>query len=131
MNVIPINGQVWVICGGRDFSDQSMFDNAMSELTQALGIPRAVVHGCASGADQMAAAWGRRLAIDVHGSSPDWKTHGRAGGPIRNQKMLEDFKPDVVIAFPGGSGTADMVRRAHKARESSGVPSKVIEVKPK
>jgi hypothetical protein len=29
--------------------------------------------------------------------------------------MLEDFRPDLVVAFPGGRGTADMVRRADGA----------------
>jgi hypothetical protein len=42
---------------------------------------------------------------------------GRSGGPKRNQQMLEEGKPDLVLAFPGGRGTADMVRRA-----PSGVP---------
>jgi hypothetical protein len=37
---------------------------------------------------------------------------GRAAGPRRNQRMLEDFRPDLVVAFPGGRGTAYMVRRA-------------------
>jgi hypothetical protein len=31
---------------------------------------------------------------------------------------LRDHKPDIVVAFPSGAGTADMVRRARKA----GVP---------
>jgi ABC-type sugar transport system substrate-binding protein len=29
--------------------------------------------------------------------------------------MLDEGKPDIVVAFPGGTGTADMVRRARKA----------------
>ena len=36
--------------------------------------------------------------------------HGNAAGPIRNQRMLDHGKPDIVVAFPGGSGTADMVK---------------------
>jgi len=34
---------------------------------------------------------------------------------MRNQKMLDDNKVDLVVAFPGGKGTADMVERAKKA----------------
>lgn len=45
----------------------------------------------------------------------DWVTLGKAAGPIRNQQMLDEAKPDWVVAFPGGNGTADMVRRARKA----------------
>jgi acyl-CoA synthetase (NDP forming) len=52
----------------------------------------------------------------------NWKKHGKSAGPIRNQLMLDVGKPDLVIAFPGGSGTADMIRRARKA----GVPVKEI-----
>jgi hypothetical protein len=37
--------------------------------------------------------------------------------------MLLEGKPDLVVAFPGGKGTADMVRRARKAN----VPVKEIE----
>ena len=54
----------------------------------------------------------------------DWKANAKAAGPIRNAEMLADFKPDTVIAFPGGRGTADMVRKA----KAAGV--RVIEVTP-
>jgi hypothetical protein len=45
-----------------------------------------------------------------------WHDYGKAAGPIRNKRMLTDFAPDIVVAFPGGKGTADMVRQA-KERE--------------
>ena len=34
------------------------------------------------------------------------------------QIMLDEGKPDLVVAFPGGRGTADMIRKA----EGAGVP---------
>jgi len=37
-----------------------------------------------------------------------------AGGD-RNQQIIDDGKLDGVVAFPGGTGTADMIRRAKKA----------------
>jgi predicted polyphosphate/ATP-dependent NAD kinase len=43
-------------------------------------------------------------------------TQGKAAGIIRNQRMLDEGKPDLVIAFQGGDGTADMVRRANKSK---------------
>jgi UDP-N-acetylmuramoylalanine-D-glutamate ligase len=45
----------------------------------------------------------------------DWKLHGKSAGHIRNQQMLDESKPDIVIAFPGGRGTANMIKRAKKA----------------
>jgi hypothetical protein len=55
----------------------------------------------------------------------DWDKHGRAAGPIRNQQMLDEGKPDLVVAFllPQGSGTLDMIRRTEKA----GIEVRVIE----
>jgi UDP-N-acetylmuramoylalanine-D-glutamate ligase len=29
--------------------------------------------------------------------------------------MLDEGKPDLVVAFPGGRGTANMVQQAHRA----------------
>ena len=46
----------------------------------------------------------------------DWAKHGKAAGPIRNAEMLTEFLPDYIVAFPGGKGTADMLRKAEKAR---------------
>jgi hypothetical protein len=46
----------------------------------------------------------------------EWNRHGNKAGPIRNATMLA-MKPPVklVVAFPGGSGTADMVAKAKAA----------------
>lgn len=49
------------------------------------------------------------------GYPAEWEAHGKAAGPIRNAHMLSDFKPDLVVAFPGGRGTADMVKKAQDA----------------
>lgn len=124
MTAVSLNGQTWLICGGREFSDQAMFDDVMSGLTIEYGCPRMIVQGGANGADAMAKEWGKRMAIEVQEESADWMRHGKGAGPIRNQKMLDKYSPSVVIAFPGGSGTLDMVRRAHATK---GVD--VIEVK--
>lgn len=114
-DVVLKNDETWLICGGRDFADQAMFDGAMGDLIRMRGLPRKVVHGAARGADSMADAWARRMAIDVSPCPADWTTYGRAAGPIRNQAMLDDHKPHLAVAFPGGNGTADMVRRAEAA----------------
>lgn len=115
IEAIPINGQTWLICGGRDFADQAMFDSAMGDLVRLNGCPARIVHGAARGADSMANAWADRKAIQIIRMPADWQRHGRAAGPIRNQEMLDRMKPSLVVAFPGGKGTADMIGRARKA----------------
>jgi hypothetical protein len=73
-----------------------------------------IIHGGASGADRLAGEWAASRGIPVEVHPADWQKYGRAAGPIRNQQMI-DRKPDMVVAFPGGRGTADMVRRVRMA----------------
>lgn len=116
LDVIPLNGETWLICGGRDFDDRQMFDSAMGDIIRLKGIPSRVVHGaCPTGADQMADIWAANHALQIQAVPADWKKHKRAAGPIRNQEMFDRFPIRRVVAFPGGPGTADSVRRARKA----------------
>lgn len=105
--------ETWLICGGRDFVNQEIFDQVMSQLLGMFGCPEIVIHGDAKGADAMGAAWADRMAIRNIAVPADWQMHGKAAGPIRNEQML-DHKPQRVVAFPGGAGTTDMIRRAKK-----------------
>lgn len=114
MNVVMINNETWLICGGRAFADQGMFDAIMSHLVATRGCPRTIVHGGARGADAMAGEWGNRMGIDVVACPADWWNHGKNAGPLRNEGMLMGHRPKVVVAFPGGRGTADLIRRAKK-----------------
>ena len=115
MEAIPLNGETWLVCGGREFNDQTMFDSAMGDLLRLRGCPSVVIHGDARGADRMAGAWADRMAVAVVAVPAQWGLHGRAAGVIRNQAMLDSARVDLVVAFPGGRGTADMMGRARKA----------------
>ena len=99
-----------LVCGGRYYADRLRVDQVLCDLK-----PEKVIHGAAQGADTLAAEWALDMGVPVEAYPADWERHGRAAGPIRNRHMLEDSCPDVVVAFPGGKGTADMVKRA-KAR---------------
>ncbi len=106
-----------IICGGRDHPQFTLED---IYWLNSLGITK-VITGGARGVDRWAANWAeaKRLPLKVY--EADWETFGRAAGPIRNGLMLVELvKADAevevaVIAFPGGKGTADMVRRAKGA----------------
>lgn len=106
-----------LVCGGRDFVDHARV-HAVLDHYHASNPFSVVISGAARGADTLAAEWADTRGISVLPFPADWDGHGRGAGPIRNAQMLREGKPDVVIAFPGGRGTADMVRRAEKA----GVP---------
>jgi hypothetical protein len=116
-----------LVCGGRDYYKYGEFDRLMdriySELCEGEGLDCVVIQGGAKGADFLAKGWAWSMNFECLEFPADWKKHGKAAGSIRNQQMLDEGKPDVVVAFPGGYGTRDMVDRARK----SGVG--VLEVK--
>ncbi|MEQ8823814.1 MAG: DUF2493 domain-containing protein [Filomicrobium sp.] len=103
------------VCGGRDFNDREAIWRGLDSVNDSEGRITELAHGGCRGVDQIAAAWGETEQIQVRLFAADWRKDGRAAGPIRNQRMLDSFRPDVVIAFPGGRGTADMMRRARAA----------------
>jgi aspartokinase-like uncharacterized kinase len=107
-------GKVALVCGGRDFADLGAVWSQLDALHGLSGV-RLLIQGGATGADDLASSWAQFNGVPQRKFPADWKAHGRAAGPLRNQQMLTEGKPDLVIAFPGGKGTADMVRRARAA----------------
>jgi hypothetical protein len=103
-----------LICGGRDFADADLFDAAMARLDTMFEIDT-VIQGGAAGADAMAKTSATAKGKELLSFPADWTLHGRVDGPIRNKQMLDEGKPDVVIAFPGGRGTANMMGQARSA----------------
>jgi hypothetical protein len=100
-----------LVCGGRHYRD---WEHVKAVLGAYLdnGHRVAIIAGDATGADAMACQWAHQNHAPLAVYHAYWNTHGKAAGPMRNKRMLEEGKPDLVIAFPGGAGTADMVRRA-------------------
>jgi hypothetical protein len=104
-----------LICGGRDFADYDYLKTVLSALQVTREPFTAIIHGCARGADTLAGQYADRHNIQVAPFPADWQKHGRSAGPIRNKRMLVDGKPDLVVAFPGGRGTANMIQQAKAA----------------
>lgn len=102
-----------LVCGGRNFSDRKYLFQILDSINIRYGI-ETVIHGGAAGADTLGGRWAIERDIDVRVYKADWKTHGKAAGIIRNQRMLDDEKIDMVVAFLGGNGTQDMISRADK-----------------
>ncbi len=124
-----VSRPIVLVTGGRDYADRARVFAELDAIHAKTPI-RFMYEGGALGADQLAHAW--RLSRHVAGRTvyPDWKQHGRKAGPIRNADMLREAMASaeaervglVVVAFPGGIGTADMVAKA----EAKGVDVRVI-----
>ena len=104
-----------LVCGGRDFCDWKVLS---SVLKQEVGSFRAkdlditVIQGGAKGADFLAKAYALYVGWSVEEYPADWNKYKGGAGHIRNKQMLDEGKPDFVIAFKGGAGTANMVKQA-------------------
>jgi predicted Rossmann-fold nucleotide-binding protein len=108
-----------LVCGGRNFDDRERLLTAMNSAVRGVSMATVtVIHGGARGADSMAGVIANDVRVPVIVFRADWERDGNSAGPKRNQRMLDEGKPDLVLAMPGGVGTADMVRRARAA----GVP---------
>ena len=106
-----------LVCGGRAYADHAHLAVSLEALHAARPFIL-LIHGAAPGADSLAGQWAEEQGIPVRAFPAAWNLHGKAAGPLRNQEMLDEGRPDLVAAFPGGRGTADMVARATLA----GVP---------
>ena len=74
-----------------------------------------IASGNAIGADTAAIDWARSHNISFKTYPANWNSLGKKAGPMRNQEMVDSFKPDLAIGFPGGKGTEDMKKRLEKA----------------
>lgn len=106
-----------LVCGGRDYTDAERVETVLNSLHAEQRIT-SIITGAARGADALAQAWAVSNRISVARYPANWKEHGRSAGPRRNRAMLEAERPQMVVAFPGGKGTKDMVDRADAARVS-------------
>jgi hypothetical protein len=111
-----------LVCGGRDYRDRAAVFRELDAIHAACPIMLLVQGQCPTGADQHAREWAKTRGVRSRGYQADWRAHGRAAGPIRNAEMLADSGARFVVAFPGGRGTIDMVRRA----KAAGVPVRKV-----
>lgn len=127
-----------LVCGGRKFHNKAVVFATLQQLHGTYEFEWVITGGC-SGADQLGKMWAKANNIARRTFLADWddieiegavvryhdngKPYNAIAGNMRNTEMLVEGKPDLVVAFPGGSGTADMVAKAKAAKVS------VIEVK--
>jgi hypothetical protein len=93
--------RLWV-AGGRDYTNVLRIKSALLEYHGWV-----LVTGAARGADLTAETVWRDMQRPYIGEPARWALHQRSAGPRRNRTLAETWKPDRLLLFPGGSGTAD------------------------
>ena len=124
-----------LVCGGRDFTDYNFIRDNLNRIMKEKGCygvhgpidspdPITLIHGKAKGVDLLADKWAVHNYLRIEEFPAEWDKHGRSAGSIRNSRMLRVGQPDIVIAFPGGKGTANMIAQARKV----GIPVEIVEL---
>lgn len=121
-----------LICGDREWWDE----RPIRELLLSLPRDSLIITGGCRGADRIANEIAESMGFATKVEDAKWDEYAnmgirRAAGPIRNRKMLADFKPDVVYAFHNdiehSKGTKDMVEISRR----KGVLVEIITTNPK
>lgn len=103
-----------LVCGGREFFDSDLLVKTLNELHISKPI-HTIIEGGARGADRLASNWAATRNIENVRFEAMWHTWGKAAGMIRNGRMLREGRPDLVVAFAGGKGTANMIKISKEA----------------
>ncbi len=129
-----------LVCGSRTFQDRAHLEAVLHGLCYVYygnwvfgedDKEFIVIQGGARGADELADQWADSVRTEVLEFPADWDRYGKRAGYVRNQQMLDEGQPDLVVAFvdkplPESRGTAMMVDIARKA----GIKTIVVEVEP-
>ena len=100
-----------VFSGCRDITDEKLVERIIS---QYIAVKDVVITGGCRGVDKIAHDYARRCFADTEVHDADWDKHGKAAGPIRNQKMAESADQLVAIWDGKSRGTKSMIDNALK-----------------
>ena len=139
--IAPSHSLVIVVGGGRDLLWLPAQIAAVLLARTSGQLVHGLLHGGARGADRTIGRAAFQLGWSVEVLPADWRRHGRAAGPIRNRELLElaisraealssAAAPVsvLVVAFPGGAGTASLVREARRLAAHAPVPLSVAQI---
>lgn len=102
-----------LVTGGRNFKDKAFVWKTLDKYKLLYLGNLQIVQGGAKGVDHYAWQWAHESGIPCKTYKADWDRYGKAAGYIRNKEMLLDSEAQLVLAFPGGRGTRNMVHFAH------------------
>ena len=100
-----------LVCGGRMYADRERIFQVLGDLHRERGI-EVILHGAASGVDLLSVVRADRNGLRAIGFPADWARDGKRASQKRNQKIMSVGRPHMLVAFPGGKGTAEMIRFA-------------------
>lgn len=104
-----------LVCGGRNYADELRVFDVLDDCRKWFAASFCIITGGARGADRFAGMWAESRGVCSIRVPAPWTVYGLSAGMLRNSWMLYFCKPELVIAFPGGNGTAGMIKLAREA----------------
>ena len=104
-----------LVGGGRHFGDAEKVHQELVRLHWRKPIS-VLIHGSVTDVGIAAEAWARSSGTRVVRYPPNRKLYGKKAEGLRDAFMIEDSRPDLVLAFPGGRHTADLIQKAINAK---------------
>lgn len=111
-----------LIAGSRNFKDYDQFKRECDLFLRDMPAPITIISGGAPGTDTMAEKYAKENNIPISLFIPDWKTHGRSAGAIRNAAMVQQATHCLVFWDGLSLGTAITIKQAQK----NNLPIKII-----
>lgn len=121
-----MKARVALVCGGHVGIDPVKVSTWLIDHYVEYGPFSLVVEGGATGADRGGELFAQALNLSHAQVVAEWDRYGNRAGPIRNGVMLMNYQPDIVFAFPGKSGTRDMIGKVEALRSAGSVIDLVI-----
>jgi len=96
-----------IVAGSRTFNDEKFLFEVLDSIQ---GPIVEIVSGNAEGADKLGEKYAKARGIDLVIFPANWKKHGKAAGPIRNEKMAKYANAAVVFWDGKSTGSQNMIR---------------------
>lgn len=114
-----------IIAGSRHLTDNKWLEvindcikNSKFDITE-------IVSGGCRGIDQFAIEWAKKASIPYKVYEASWNRHGRAAGPIRNEKMAKYADGLIAIWMNSSRGTSNMIDNMKKLNKPTFIYTKV------
>ena len=101
-----------IIAGSRHMKDYETLKEFCDQWLSDIRSDITVISGGCAGADTLGEQYAAERGHEVKRFPADWKSHGKAAGPIRNREMAKVGDILIAFAFDDSRGTANMIKEA-------------------
>lgn len=117
-----------LVTGGRKYPFRDLLFQVLDKLHAEAGIDAVIEGGHWDGADKYAREWARANGMEPETYEADWTGLGNAAGPIRNEEMVRESRPDLCLGFPTPGEKNKGTRGCMKLARDAGIET--IEITP-